>query len=793
MTVIPLSRAGKAYVWAVAAAGSVAVVYALVQLALSPPHGYWLLVAALMLFAGPFAIRIPSLRTTISASEAFVFALVLFFGPAPATATVALDGVFVSLRAKNRTFHRAVFAITEPALSVWVSAQLFYALTGGEPLFNQTLEVLPLLLPLHALVACHFLLNSFLTATAAWLESQVTPLQFLRNQSLHLSLSYIASACLVLLLALNAGQLGVAAVGVLIPLLAILYISSKVAVERTETQAALRESEARFRELAQHINEVLWVVDAESADFLYVSPAYERIWGRPLNTGPGQRADWTNGIHEADRERVRNALRENALTGTFKEECRVVRPDGTTRWVNASGFPVKDQDGLVRRIVGTAEDVTERRKLEHQLVRSQKMEGIGRLAGGIAHDFNNVLTAILGYSELVLMQIDKSKPIWNDIHEIRKAGKRAASLTRQLLAFSRQQVLKMDVLDLNTVVRDVEKMLQCLIGDDIVIDTHLASDLRHIKADASQLEQILVNLAVNARDAMDRGGTLAIKTANMELDDTDAVDCVLPRGRYTTLVVSDTGCGMDEPTRAHVFEPFFTTKEIGKGTGLGLSTVYGTVKQLGGYIALDTRPLQGTTFTIYLPQTGDRLEPATARHDSSLPVGKERVLLVEDDEAVRTFAASVLRRVGYSVREAGTPNEALALSRNADVPFDLFLTDVVMPDMNGKEMVDLLPPGPHAKVLYMSGYSEDFFGSGILHAARDPLLRKPFTADALLRAVRRVLDGRTVAVNEHLDHSAVSVGPAAGQRKPGVGSKARRPLIASAVGELSSSSVSTSV
>ena len=290
------------------------------------------------LFAGPFAIRIPSLRATISVSEAFVFALVLFFGPATAVVTMAVDGLCVSLRARNRTIHRALFTATEPALSVFVAAQLFYALTGGEPLFNQAVEFAPLLLPLHALTASHFLVNSFLNATAVWFERRVTPVRFLRAQSPHLSLSYVANFCLVALLSLNASHLGVAAVGVLLPSLAISYVSSKMAIERTETQAALRESESRFREVVENVNDGLWMVDADTQHVLYVNQAFERIWGRRFGENPGTDADWTDAIHEEDRERVENAFRQNAATGHFNEKYRVVRPDGTTRWVNHVAF-----------------------------------------------------------------------------------------------------------------------------------------------------------------------------------------------------------------------------------------------------------------------------------------------------------------------------------------------------------------------------------------------------------------------------------------------------------------------
>lgn len=355
------------------------------------------------------------------------------------------------------------------------------------------------------------------------------------------------------------------------------------------------------------------------------------------------------------------------------------------------------------------------------------------------------------------MEVDEGGPIWNDVHEIRSAGERAASLTRQLLAFSRKQALTLAVVDPNVIVRDLQKMLQRLIGEDIVIRTQLTPDLRYVKADVSQLEQILVNLVVNARDAMGQG-TLTIKTANTEFDDTPTPGVMLPAGRYTMLIVSDTGCGMDEHTKARIFEPFFTTKETGQGTGLGLSTVYGTVTQLGGSVVVDSQPGLGTTFTIYLPHTDECPEPVSTHADASLPVGNEKVLLVEDDEAVRAFATSVLRRGGYSVRDAATPEEALAICTHDDVLIDLVLTDVVMPGMNGKQMVDRLQAHrPHAKVLYMSGFNEHFFGGGGVLNGDDALVQKPFTADALLRSVRQVLDATDASATEPLDRAVLSV------------------------------------
>ena len=708
MAAIALSRAGKLYVGVVVACGAAVILHALTQLSFGPSTPYWLGLAALVLLSGPFQIRIPSLQAAISTSETYVFTLALFFGPAPATVIAGLDGLLVSVWARKRNVYRALFNIAEPAISVWVSAQLFYTLTGIEPLFNHPVSVGQLLLPLHALTGSYFLFNSYLMATAVHFETHVPQLHFIRRQSTQLSINYLASFCLVVLLALNASNLGIAAVGVLVPLLVMSYISSKMVVDRMETQAALRESEARFRELAENINEVLWMADAETGHVIYVSPAYERIWGRSVEGIAERGADWRAGIHDEDRGWVQNAFRHLAAAGRFDVEYRIVRPDGTTRWINDRGFPVTDPDGVTRRIVGIAEDITDRQTLEQQLIQSRKMEGIGRMAGGIAHDFNNILTAVLGYSYMALERLDEASPIRNDIDEIRSAGKRAAALTRQLLAFSRQQVLKMEVVDLNAVVRGVERMMRHLIGEDIVIKALLSADLQHIKADVSQVEQILVNLAVNARDAMPEGGTLTIETTNGQLDATDTADFTVASGRYVMLVVSDTGCGMDEATRSRIFEPFFTTKERGQGTGLGLATVYGTVKQLGGRVDVSSQLNQGATFTIYLPQTDECLEaPVQAGLSEATGVGNETVLVVEDDEPVRALATSVLQRSGYTILEAATPAAALEISDHLDGPIDLVLTDVIMPGMNGKQMADRLQAmRPQTKVLYMSGYSE---------------------------------------------------------------------------------------
>ena len=506
-----------------------------------------------------------------------------------------------------------------------------------------------------------------------------------------------------------------------------------------EAQAALRESEARFRELAENISEVLWMADAETGHLIYVSPAYEQIWGRSVAESG---ADWRASIHDEDRARVCEAFRQDAAAGRFDVDYRVVQPDGTVRWIKDRGFPVTGPHGVTRRIVGIAEDVTDRRTLEQQLIHSQKMEGIGRLAGGIAHDFNNILTAILGYSDIALDSVDETSPLRDDINEIRRAAERAASLTRQLLALSRRQVLKMQVVNLDTIVRGVERMLKRLIGADVLIEAQLSSGLHHVKADTGQIEQILVNLAVNARDAMPDGGTLTIETADVQIDTTDAAH--VAAGRYVMLRVSDTGCGMGEETQARIFEPFFTTKEQGKGTGLGLATVYGAVKQLGGQVRVSSQPNRGTTFTIYLPETDESLEaPVQAGLLEATQVGKETVLVVKDNEHTLAFTGRVLRRAGYNIIEAATPAEALEISSHFDGPIDLVLTDMIMPGMNGSQVGDRIQAmRPQAKVLYMSGFASGRVSDGGLVEPTVALISKPFAADELLRQVRQMLDAQ---------------------------------------------------
>jgi nitrogen-specific signal transduction histidine kinase/FixJ family two-component response regulator len=393
---------------------------------------------------------------------------------------------------------------------------------------------------------------------------------------------------------------------------------------------------------------------------------------------------------------------------------------------------------------GLVEDVTERRQLEEQLRQAQKMEAVGRLAAGLAHDFNNLLTVVIGYSDLLMQRLSADDRLRPAMEEIKKAGEQAASLTRQLLAFSRKQALQPQVLDLSSLLSNVDKMLQRVIGEDIELVTHLPPGLGHVKADPGQIEQVIMNLALNARDAMPQGGQLTLEAANVELDSSYASshESVVP-GHFVMLAMSDTGTGMDAETQAHIFEPFFTTKEKGKGTGLGLSTVYGIIKQSGGNIWVYSEPARGTTFKIYLPRVDQAVELITPGElgVEELSQGSETILLVEDEEAVRSLAREVLECRGYHVLEAKGAIEALQVGEQHKERIHLLLTDVVMPQMSGRELAEHLAPlRPETKVLYMSGYADN---AVVHHGLLDPgtaLLQKPFTADALARKLREVLD-----------------------------------------------------
>ncbi|PYO63183.1 MAG: hypothetical protein DMD70_04455 [Gemmatimonadetes bacterium] len=524
------------------------------------------------------------------------------------------------------------------------------------------------------------------------------------------------------------------------------FVSTQVAmaIERSHAEADLRASEARLKAIIDAALDAVITMDGDGV-VLSWSPQAERVFGWPASEAVGGKLSTTI-IPPRYREAHERGLAHFLGTGegpvlNQRIEITGLRRDGREIPVELTITPVRL--GGAWLFSAFLRDISERKLLEAQLRQAQKMEAVGRLAGGIAHDFNNLLTAIIGYTDLALADLREGDPMRQDMEEILRAAHRAAGLTRQLLAFSRQQVLAPRVLDLNEVVQTVDKMLGRLVGEDIELQSVLAPGLGHIKADPGQLEQVIVNLAVNARDAMPTGGKLTIETADVEMAETRGRDLTtVPAGRYVMLAITDSGTGMDEDTKARIFEPFFTTKEQGKGTGLGLATVYGIVKQSGGFIWVYSEPGHGTTFKIYLPRVegaADALAPPVGT--AAVPRGTETVLIVEDEEAVRALAKTALARKGYRVLEAANGGEALLLCESERAPIHLLVTDVVMPGLGGADLAQRLAPlRSEMKVLFISGYTDR---AAARHGTMQPgaaYLEKPFSLDALARKVREVLD-----------------------------------------------------
>ena len=521
-----------------------------------------------------------------------------------------------------------------------------------------------------------------------------------------------------------------------------LVIVNRDITERKRAEQALQRSEAGFRSVVEDAPYGIYRAST-SGRFLQVNPALQRMLGYELGEEL-LRKDLASEIFRYTGEYQRWSELLTGMDEVKDVELEWKRQDGTPITVRCSGRRINDENGAPVYFEVFTEDVTEKRVLERQLRMAQKMEAIGRLSGGIAHDFNNHLGVIIGYSGVLNKALSTNPALRNHAVEIEKAGQRAASLTKQLLAFSRQQVLTPAVLNLNTLTSDMEKMLPRLLGEDIEVSLALDPELGNVKADQSQIEQVIMNLAVNARDAMPVGGKLRIQTANVELDQAYTWNHPGSKvGTYVMLTVTDTGTGMDAATLTHIFEPFFTTKERGKGTGLGLATVYGVVKQSNGYIWVDSAPGNGTSFQIYLPRHVGQPAAEEQTGDSGENLrGSETILLVEDAEPLRKLAQTFLEAAGFRVLSAENGETALEVARRFGGAFDLLLTDVVMPGINGRVLAEqLLPRQPGMKVLYMSGYTDSFIAG---HGVLDPqthLLHKPFTDEVLIRKVRAVLDG----------------------------------------------------
>ena len=510
------------------------------------------------------------------------------------------------------------------------------------------------------------------------------------------------------------------------------------------TAQALEQHRA-FLEKAQEIGHIgNWVAELDGSDRLGWSTETHRIFGVALGKFEGTSAAFFEFVHSDDRAAVR-AASEKAIADAqpYDIEHRVVRPDGSVRWVHERAAIVRDPQGRPLRMVGTVQDITERRLLEDQLRQSQKMEAIGRLAGGIAHDLNNALTAIAGYAELALGEVAADHAARADVEEIRRAAERAGSVTRQLLAFSRKQLIEPRVFDLNDTIGGICRMLSRLLGAGVEVKAELAPGSLKVLGDPGQIGQAVINLAVNARDAMPSGGRLVLTTTRETIDEAFARSHPpMPAAPYIVLSVSDSGHGMARDTLARIFDPFFTTKDIGKGTGLGLSMVYGTLKQIGGFIFVDSEINHGTTFRLYFPAVAsserDAADGAAVRR--SARHGHETLLIAEDEPSVRSLVASSLRRDGYRLLIAGSAEEALTTAHSHDGPIDLLLTDAMMPGKSGVELANLMrAERPGIPVILMSGYTEETLN---VPGLKEPieLLQKPFSPRELRRRIREVLD-----------------------------------------------------
>jgi two-component system cell cycle sensor histidine kinase/response regulator CckA len=519
-------------------------------------------------------------------------------------------------------------------------------------------------------------------------------------------------------------------------------------VDRTRTleyhATALRRSEERTNYALGSAGMGVWELDLVTQRITW-SETMAPLFGVTQDQAPTSAAAFFALIHPDDRQMVEDSVAAAREGSDYEVEFRVLWPDGSTRWNAGRARLLRDADGKPARLLGVGTDISERKLLEAQLRQAQKMEAVGELAGGVAHDFNNLLTAMLVYATFVIDTFGPEDLRRADMEEVVKAGERAAALTRQLLAFSRKQVLKPTALDLNSLVTGMQQMLSRLIGEHVELVPLLAPDLGFVRADRGQLEQVLMNLVVNARDAMPSGGRVGVATANVDLDASWSHDTVISPGSYVMLAVSDNGSGMDEGTKRRLFEPFFTTKEQGQGTGLGLATVYGIVKQSGGYIWVYSEPGKGATFKVYLPRVDRDAEVAKrVLSANDMTVGTETVLVVEDDAAVRALTRTILERAGYRVLDAPAPSEAEALFDQHRDLISLLVTDVIMPGSSGPKLFERLArQRPGLKVLYVSGYTDDT----IVHQGQlDPgieFLEKPFTANALKLRVREVLDRQT--------------------------------------------------
>jgi PAS domain S-box-containing protein len=501
-------------------------------------------------------------------------------------------------------------------------------------------------------------------------------------------------------------------------------------------QAEATEAAQRMREMAETVDDAFYVMEQPSGTTLYASPAWGTIWGRPVSHANDPHI-WFNTIHPDDRPAITAALAEGGAGKTTDVAFRITRPDGVMRWVRAKSFPVRNEAGEVCRIVGVARDITDLRSAQELSVQAQKVEAVGRLAGGVAHDFNNILTVIIAEAEFLKAEAGLSREGLDAVGEIQHSAQSAAGLTRQLLSFSRRQIVEPRLIDVNATVGQMSQMLRRLIGEDVELAIVTWPKPLGVRADSGQLEQVVANLVVNARDAMPRGGRVVIETL---------YEAPPPRSApgipgTVVLSISDTGVGMSDEVKAHAFEPFYTTKGVGAGTGLGLATCQSIVQAVGGRIEILSQVGRGTVVRVSLPHLRFDTPAEPLQADAPAPRGTETVLLVEDETGVRKVTARLLRAQGYEVLEARDADDALRQLERKDLTVSLLLTDVVLPGMGGRELAALATVGrPGMRTLFASGYTDDVILKNQLLNQDSVVLQKPFTAEALARRVREVLD-----------------------------------------------------
>ena len=735
----------------------------------------WLLLAMAAIAASFFPVRLPYAKNksealTITASDTFIFAAVLLFSPEVGVTISVIDGILASCRSGK--LYRAVFNYSQLSLVTFFAGHLFYRfLDADPPLSGADVEgfiYFLMILVLWGLL--YFLLNSGVVALVLSLTTRNPFAEIWRQNCRWAWVTNVAGAVTAGIIFVNFQRTQLMAVGIAIPVVLVMYYAYQMNHERT---MVLQKSKLFLQSTLDSLSSYIAILD-ESGAIIAVNQGWlhfvgeQHLFGSSYPVGinyveacKAARVDWTRDGPELARV-IHEVVSGQREVSRLKYDCRV---EEERHWfaVSVTRF---ESDGRVRVVVAH-ENITELRQTkealkesEEQLRQAQKMEAIGRLAGGVAHDFNNMLTAILGYSDLVSMQLPEYDKRRESIDQIKKAADRAASLTRQLLAFSRKQVLRPRVINLGELVSDTEKMLRRLIGEDVNLVVSSQSDLGQVKADPGQIEQVVMNLAINARDARPGGGDLGIQTSNIEVDRFYVDQHVdIKEGAYVLLVVSDNGIGMNEATRSQIFEPFFTTKELGKGTGLGLSTVYGIVKQSGGYLTVQSQPGKGTSFRIYLPKVAAESAQAPVRpHSRQNVLGSETILLVEDEETVRRLTRQVLENCGYSVLEASHGKQALDICDRSEGTIHLMITDIVMPSMSGPELAQHVGVlRPDARILFTSGYAEGAVARPKMMVSADMFLAKPFTSDDLARKVREVLDGSDQALPAWLSRDPESL------------------------------------